>query len=271
MQRARVILIVAVATAAADGAIVRGQTQRPERPMQVVKVKDNLYVLRGPFNKCAPNGCGAYADDGFLHEAGDVAVRVTPQGLIVVDDKYEENAAEVLSRIKSISNRPIRYLLNTHHHTDHAGADATFFKTTEILAYRNVHENFLRNNQPRRAADGLRSRGVGLRRRRRGARLLLRPRPYQRRRGDLLPGSEGGAHRRPHHRRDAGDGLRQRGQRHRVGGGARQAARLGLRCRDSWPRRHADQGPRPVGCSSACASRISAGTAPSVRWRSKAG
>jgi glyoxylase-like metal-dependent hydrolase (beta-lactamase superfamily II) len=148
MQISRVILIAAVVAAAAAAGIVRGQTQRPERPMQVEKVKENLYVLRGPFNRCAPNGCGDYADDGFLHEAGDVAVRVTPEGLIVVDDKYEENASEVMSRIKKISTLPIRYLLNTHHHTDHAGADATFIKTTEIVAHRNVRENFLRNKQP---------------------------------------------------------------------------------------------------------------------------
>jgi glyoxylase-like metal-dependent hydrolase (beta-lactamase superfamily II) len=148
MQISRVILIAAVIAAAAAAGIVRGQAQRPERPMQVEKVRENLYVLRGPFNRCAPNGCGAYADDGFLHEAGDVAVRVTTDALIVVDDKYEENASEVMSRIKKISTLPIRYLLNTHHHTDHAGADATFIKTTEIVAHRNVRENFLRNKQP---------------------------------------------------------------------------------------------------------------------------
>ena len=72
----------------------------------------------------APNGCGAYKDDGFLHEAGDVAIRVTPQGLIVVDDKYEENAAEVLARIQKISRAPIRFLLNTHHHTDYEEMEA---------------------------------------------------------------------------------------------------------------------------------------------------
>jgi glyoxylase-like metal-dependent hydrolase (beta-lactamase superfamily II) len=116
--------------------------------MEVVKVKDGLVVLRGPFNRCAPNGCGADKDDGFLHEAGDVAIRVTPQGLIVVDDKYEENAAEVLSRIQKISRAPIRFLLNTHHHTDHAGGDALFVKTTDILAHRNVRANFLRDKLP---------------------------------------------------------------------------------------------------------------------------
>jgi cyclase len=42
----------------------------------------------------------------------------------------------------------VKYLLNTHHHTDHAGGDATFINTTEIIAHRNVRENFLRNKQP---------------------------------------------------------------------------------------------------------------------------
>jgi glyoxylase-like metal-dependent hydrolase (beta-lactamase superfamily II) len=84
----------------------------------------------------------------MLHEAGDIAVRVTSEGLIVVDDKYEENVAEAMKLIKSVSSQPIRYLLNTHHHTDHAGGDAVFIKTTPIVAHRNVRENFLRNKQP---------------------------------------------------------------------------------------------------------------------------
>jgi glyoxylase-like metal-dependent hydrolase (beta-lactamase superfamily II) len=142
-------LIAALAVAAAAASVLSGQPRKAERPIQVEKVKENLYVLRGPFNRCAPNGCGgSYGDDGFLHEAGDVAVRVTPDGLIVVDDKFQENADEVLRRIKEISPRPIKYLLNTHHHTDHAGADATFVQTTEVIAHRNVRENFLRNKLP---------------------------------------------------------------------------------------------------------------------------
>jgi len=148
MPTPRVVLVAIMLAAAAAAGVVRGQAQKPEKPMQVVKVKDGLVVLRGPFNRCAPNGCGAYKDDGFLHEAGDVAIRVTPQGLIVVDDKYEENAAEVLSRIQKVSRAPIRFLLNTHHHTDHAGGDALFVKTTDILAHRNVRENFLRDKLP---------------------------------------------------------------------------------------------------------------------------
>jgi glyoxylase-like metal-dependent hydrolase (beta-lactamase superfamily II) len=148
MRRARVILLVAI-VGAALGVMVAGQQAKPAAPMRVEKVKDNLYLLRGPFNRCAPNGCGGgYADDGLLHEAGDVAVRVTPEGLIVVDDKYQNNVAEVIESMKGISSQPVKYLLNTHHHTDHAGGNETFIKTTEIIAHRNVRENFLRNKQP---------------------------------------------------------------------------------------------------------------------------
>ena len=148
MFTARSVLVFVTAAAAALAAAVSAQQPAPEAPMRTEKVKDGLFVIRGPFHKCAPNGCGAYADDGFLHEPDDVAVRVTPDGLIVVDDKYNDNAADVMQQIRGISPLPIKYLLNTHHHTDHAGGDATFVKTIDIIAHRNVRENFLRNKQP---------------------------------------------------------------------------------------------------------------------------
>jgi cyclase len=149
MRSARVVLLVSTVVAIALAGVLSGQQKKPAAPMRIEKVKENLYVLRGPFNPCAPNGCsGAYGDDGLLHEAGDVAVRVTPEGLILVDDKYQENVAEILDKVKSVTSQPVKYLLNTHHHTDHAGGDETFIKMTEIIAHRNVRENFLRNNQP---------------------------------------------------------------------------------------------------------------------------
>ena len=149
MRRARVALVVSTVIALALAGILSGQQKKPAAPMKIEKVKDDLYLLRGPFNPCAPNGCsGGYGDDGLLHEAGDVAVRVTPEGLIVVDDKYQENVAEILQHIKGISSQPIKYLLNTHHHTDHAGGDETFVKMTTIIAHKNVRENFLKNKQP---------------------------------------------------------------------------------------------------------------------------
>ena len=149
MRSPRAVLSLAIVAALSAAAVMSARQAKPAAPMQIEKVKDNLYVIRGPFNRCAPNGCnGAYGDDGLLHEAGDVAVRVTSEGLILVDDKYQENVADVVEKVKSVSALPVKYLLNTHHHTDHAGGDATFINTTEIIAHRNVRENFLRNKQP---------------------------------------------------------------------------------------------------------------------------
>ena len=146
---ARLALTIAIIAALGFAGVMSARQPKPAAPMQIEKIKDNLYVIRGPFNRCAPNGCGgSYGDDGLLHEAGDVAVRVTSEGLILVDDKYEENVADVVDKVKSVSALPVKYLLNTHHHTDHAGGDATFINTTEIIAHRNVRENFLRNKQP---------------------------------------------------------------------------------------------------------------------------
>ena len=133
MRPARLVLVTTTIAALALAGLLSAQQTKPAKPMQIEKVKEGLYVIRGPFNPCAPNGCGgAYGDDGLLHEAGDVAVRVTPEGLILVDDKFQNNVNEVLEHVKSVSTLPIKYLLNTHHHTDHAGGDAVFINTTEI-------------------------------------------------------------------------------------------------------------------------------------------
>ena len=119
-------------------------------PMRIDKVKEGLYVIRGPFLKCTPQGCRPNGpDDGLIHEAGDVALRVTSEGLILIDDKFPENVADVLARVKSVSSLPVKYLLNTHHHFDHAGGNANIRAMgIDVIAHKNIRENFLRLNQP---------------------------------------------------------------------------------------------------------------------------
>jgi glyoxylase-like metal-dependent hydrolase (beta-lactamase superfamily II) len=116
-----------------------GQPAPPVEPMWIEKVKDGLYFIRGPWNTAR--------NDDLLHEPGDVAIRVTPEGLIVVDDKFPQHTQDILDRIKSVSPLPIKYLINSHHHADHAGGDANFIKLTDIIAHRNVRENMIRNKQ----------------------------------------------------------------------------------------------------------------------------
>ena len=113
MRLARLAVLAGSIVAMVVAVVVSAQQTKPAKPMQIEKVKDGLYVIRGPFNPCAPNGCGGgYGDDGLLHEAGDVAVRVTSEGLILVDDKYQNNVADVLEKVKSVSSQPITYLVD---------------------------------------------------------------------------------------------------------------------------------------------------------------
>src|SRR5579863_834848 len=55
-------------------------------------------------------------------------VRVTPEGLILVDTKNpgDENYNRVMEEIKSVSDLPVKYVFNTHHHPDHVGTNQKF-------------------------------------------------------------------------------------------------------------------------------------------------
>ena len=55
-------------------------------------------------------------------------VRVTPEGLIVVDTKNpgDENFNRVMEEIRSVSNQPAKFVINTHHHPDHVGNNQKF-------------------------------------------------------------------------------------------------------------------------------------------------
>jgi len=55
-------------------------------------------------------------------------VRVTHEGLILVDTKNpgDDNYNRVMEEIKSVSDLPVKYVLNTHHHPDHVGTNQKF-------------------------------------------------------------------------------------------------------------------------------------------------
>lgn len=119
-------------------------------PMRIELVKDGLYLIRGPFLPCTPNGCRPNGpDDGLYHEAGDVALRVTADGLILVDDKFSNHVPTILELVRSVSALPIRYVLNTHHHGDHASGNAALREMgIDVIGHENIRSNFLRIKQP---------------------------------------------------------------------------------------------------------------------------
>lgn len=117
-------------------------------PMQIQRVKDGLYLIRGPFSRCMRSECPPdsgrrYADD-LNHESGDIAVRVTSEGLILIDSKFYDQVDNILELVRSVSPLPIKYVLNTHHHPDHAQGNGIFRSNgINIVGHKNTRANFL--------------------------------------------------------------------------------------------------------------------------------
>ena len=79
-----------------------------------------------------------------MHEAGDVAVRITRDGVILVDDKFAWQAEELLEKVKSITPLHIKYVLNSHYHQDHTGANAAMLQHGfEVITQRNLRDEIL--------------------------------------------------------------------------------------------------------------------------------
>jgi glyoxylase-like metal-dependent hydrolase (beta-lactamase superfamily II) len=57
--------------------------------------------------------------------ASNVAVQIGDDGILVVDTGGSETAAEVLDAIRALSDKPIRWIVNTHAHADHTGGNET--------------------------------------------------------------------------------------------------------------------------------------------------
>ena len=71
---------------------------------------------------------------------GNIAVSVGEDGLLVVDDEWIPLAQKARAALRAISDAPITYLLNTHHHADHTGGNALFGAEAHIIAHSNVRK-----------------------------------------------------------------------------------------------------------------------------------
>jgi cyclase len=107
---------------------VSSQTPRAPRPVSAQKVKDNLYMLSG--------------------EGGNVAMLVTTEGVVLVDDMFYRNHDGILAQVKTLTNQPLRYVINTHQHDDHAGGDALMLPIAEVIAHKNVRANLVAHRTP---------------------------------------------------------------------------------------------------------------------------
>src|SRR5262245_49033062 len=108
----------------------RGQAEAT-REVMVDKLKDNLYMMRGG--------------------GGNSAVFITSTGVVVVDTKNPGWGQPLLEKIKSVTDKPVTMIINTHTHGDHVSGNVEFPATVEVV----THANTAKNMEAMRPATGI--------------------------------------------------------------------------------------------------------------------
>jgi cyclase len=128
---------ILLATLVVTGALTAAAFQQPaargtqQRVVNVEKVNDNLYVMRGG--------------------GGNSAVFTTASGVVVVDTKNPGWGQPLLDAIKTVTDKPVTTIINTHTHGDHVSGNVEFPATVDIV----THEYTKGNMEQMRPVTGL--------------------------------------------------------------------------------------------------------------------
>jgi glyoxylase-like metal-dependent hydrolase (beta-lactamase superfamily II) len=102
------------------------QNQAPPK-LTINKVKDDLYEIEG--------------------DGGNVAVYITNEGVILIDDKFDQDHEAIVDNVKSVTSQPIKYIINTHYHADHSGGNTKFLPSAIIISTANARTNIVEHKQ----------------------------------------------------------------------------------------------------------------------------
>jgi cyclase len=120
MARRRLLLAIVVTGLAVAGAAA--QQQRPRIPPtgEIRKVRDNLYVIPGA--------------------GGNTTVFVTQGGVVLVDTKLPSNGEAILNQVRSVTDKPVSTIINTHSHPDHIGSNDYFPASVDVVTHENTRK-----------------------------------------------------------------------------------------------------------------------------------
>ena len=95
--------------------------------IKVSKVAGSVYMLEGA--------------------GGNIGASVGDDGIVIVDDQYAPLADRIQAALKGITDKPIRFIINTHYHGDHTGGNEFFQKQAPIIAHDNVRKRLEEGGQ----------------------------------------------------------------------------------------------------------------------------
>src|SRR5215831_1143958 len=132
MKRIVVLGILAVAGVLSIPFVAAQQQQGPP-VIDVEKLKDNMFVLKGG--------------------GGNTGVFIGSNGVVVVDAKNPGWGQPILDKIKTLTNKPVTTLINTHTHGDHVSGNVEFPASVDIIVQANTAENMKKMIPNSTAAD----------------------------------------------------------------------------------------------------------------------
>jgi cyclase len=88
--------------------------------IKVQKVAGSVYMLQGA--------------------GGNIGASIGEDGIVIVDDEYAPLAEKIQAALKGITDKPVRFIINTHYHGDHTGGNAIFQEKAPIIAQDNVRK-----------------------------------------------------------------------------------------------------------------------------------
>ena len=71
-------------------------------------------------------------------EGGNIGASVGEDGIVIVDDQFAPLADKIKAALKGVTDKPVRFVINTHWHGDHTGGNAYFQQQGPIIAQENV-------------------------------------------------------------------------------------------------------------------------------------
>jgi cyclase len=133
MNMKATFLLTLGASALAGALVQPAHAQFGDAPteLELIKLNDDMYVIS---NVAVP---------------GLVTVLVTDDGVLLVDDKFETDHENIMAMIRSITDQPVKYVINTHYHGDHSGGNAKLQALNAVaVASEQARARMVAANQP---------------------------------------------------------------------------------------------------------------------------
>jgi glyoxylase-like metal-dependent hydrolase (beta-lactamase superfamily II) len=94
----------------------------------VSKVAGNVYMLKGA--------------------GGNIGFSIGNDGIVMVDDQFAPLADRIKAALKELTDKPVRFVINTHYHFDHIDGNASFQRDAPVVAHHNVRKRLHSGGTP---------------------------------------------------------------------------------------------------------------------------